>query len=105
MLLGALVIGQSQNVDDENCERPRYTGDLNDRYSTKIRVAGLETFGLVGLGALVPAQSIYHQAPWSPVFAIVVGLPFGCAIALAGNFGFGAASLMFECCGSCILIV
>ncbi|WP_195822722.1 YeeE/YedE family protein [Roseobacter sp. MH60115] len=55
-----------------------------------IGVAGLGTFGLVALGALDPAQTIYHLAPWSPAFAITGGLLFGYGMSLAGNCGFGA---------------
>ncbi|WP_108483499.1 YeeE/YedE family protein [Oceaniglobus ichthyenteri] len=55
-----------------------------------IGVAGLGTFGLVGLGALDPAQTIYHQAPLSPAFAILGGLLFGYGMSMAGNCGFGA---------------
>ncbi len=55
-----------------------------------IGIAGLGSFGLVGIGALDPAQTIYHLAPWSPVFGILGGLLFGYGMALAGNCGFGA---------------
>lgn len=55
-----------------------------------IGVAGLGAFGLVGLGALDPAQSIYYLAPWSPALAIVGGLLFGYGMSLAGSCGFGA---------------
>lgn len=55
-----------------------------------IGIAGLGTFGLIGLGALDPAQSIYHVAPWSPALAIIGGLLFGYGMSLAGNCGFGA---------------
>lgn len=59
-------------------------------WALAIGVAGLGTFTLVALGALDPAQSIYHLAPWSPAFAIVGGLMFGYGMAIAGNCGFGA---------------
>ena len=59
-------------------------------WALAIGVAGLGTFTLVALGALDPAQSIYHLAPWSPAFAIVGGLIFGYGMAIAGNCGFGA---------------
>ncbi len=52
--------------------------------------AGFGAFTLVGLGALNPAQSIYHLAPLSPVFGLIGGLLFGYGMALAGNCGFGA---------------
>ena len=55
-----------------------------------IGVAGLGSFGLIALGALDPAQSIYHLAPWSPAFGILGGLLFGYGMSLAGNCGFGA---------------
>ncbi len=55
-----------------------------------IGVAGLGSFGLIGLGALDPAQTIYHLAPWSPAFGILGGLLFGYGMSLAGNCGFGA---------------
>ncbi len=55
-----------------------------------IGVAGLGTFTLVSFGALDPGQSIYHLAPWSPLFAILGGLMFGYGMSLAGNCGFGA---------------
>ena len=55
-----------------------------------IGIAGLGTFSLVGIGALDPAQSIYHLAPWTPVFGIIGGLLFGYGMSLAGNCGFGA---------------
>ncbi|MBW4709137.1 YeeE/YedE family protein [Roseobacter sp. YSTF-M11] len=55
-----------------------------------IGVAGFGAFTLVAAGALDPAQSIYHLAPWSPALAIVGGLMFGYGMSLAGNCGFGA---------------
>jgi len=55
-----------------------------------IGIAGLGSFGLVGLGGLDPGQSIYHLTPWSPAFAILGGLLFGYGMSLAGNCGFGA---------------
>jgi hypothetical protein len=55
-----------------------------------IGVAGLGAFSLVGLGALDPAQTIYHLAPWSPAFAVIGGLMFGYGMSLAGTCGFGA---------------
>ena len=55
-----------------------------------IGIAGLCTFGLIGLGALDPGQSVYHLAPWSPALAILGGLLFGYGMSLAGNCGFGA---------------
>lgn len=55
-----------------------------------IGVAGLGAFALVGLGALDPAQTVYHLAPWSPALAIIGGLMFGYGMSLAGNCGFGA---------------
>ncbi len=55
-----------------------------------IGFSGFGTFTLVGLGALDPAQTIYHLSPWSPVFGVIGGLLFGYGMALAGNCGFGA---------------
>ncbi|MFX0542422.1 YeeE/YedE family protein [Roseovarius sp. S4756] len=55
-----------------------------------IGVAGLGTFGLVAVDALDPAQTIYHLAPWSPVYGVLGGLLFGYGMSLAGNCGFGA---------------
>lgn len=55
-----------------------------------IGVAGLGAFALVGIGALEPSRTIYHLAPWSPVFGILGGLLFGYGMSLAGNCGFGA---------------
>jgi len=55
-----------------------------------IGVAGLGSFGLIGVGALDPSQTIYHLAPWSPAFGVLGGLMFGYGMALAGNCGFGA---------------
>jgi len=55
-----------------------------------IGVAGIGAFVLVGIGALDPAQTIYHLTPWSPAFAIIGGLMFGYGMSLAGNCGFGA---------------
>ncbi|WP_281968774.1 YeeE/YedE family protein [Roseovarius nanhaiticus] len=55
-----------------------------------IGVAGLGAFALIGLGALDPAQTIYHIAPWSPLYGVMGGLLFGYGMALAGNCGFGA---------------
>ncbi|PVA10698.1 YeeE/YedE family protein [Pelagivirga sediminicola] len=55
-----------------------------------IGIAGIGTSGLVALGALEPAQTIYHLAPWSPALGIFGGLMFGYGMALAGNCGFGA---------------
>lgn len=55
-----------------------------------IGIAGLGTFGLIAMRALDPAQSIYHQAPWSPAYGIIGGLLFGYGMSLAGNCGFGA---------------
>lgn len=55
-----------------------------------IGIAGLGTFALIGIGALDPSQTIYHLAPWSPVFAILGGLMFGYGMSMAGNCGFGA---------------
>jgi hypothetical protein len=69
-----------------------YQGD-SDRlrmWALAIGVAGIGTFGLVAAGALDPAQTIYHLAPWSPAFGILGGLLFGYGMALAGNCGFGA---------------
>lgn len=55
-----------------------------------IGVAGFGSFALVGVGLLAPDMSIYHLAPWSPVFGILGGLLFGYGMSLAGNCGFGA---------------
>ncbi len=55
-----------------------------------IGVAGFATFILVALGALDPAQSVYHLAPFSPIASILGGLLFGYGMSLAGNCGFGA---------------
>ncbi|MCE8008536.1 YeeE/YedE family protein [Aestuariivita sp.] len=55
-----------------------------------IGLAGLGSFGLVAVGALDPAQTIYHLSPWSPTFGILGGLMFGYGMSLAGNCGFGA---------------
>ncbi|KIN61046.1 YeeE/YedE family protein [Sulfitobacter noctilucae] len=55
-----------------------------------IGFAGLCAHGLMALGLLDPAQSVYHLAPWTPVMAIFGGLLFGYGMALAGNCGFGA---------------
>jgi uncharacterized membrane protein YedE/YeeE len=55
-----------------------------------IGVAGIGAFGLVSIGALDPARSIYHLEPWSPAYGIIGGLLFGYGMSLAGNCGFGA---------------
>jgi len=55
-----------------------------------VGVAGLGSFTLVWLGLLIPSETIYHQAPWAPLPAILGGLLFGYGMALAGNCGFGA---------------
>lgn len=55
-----------------------------------IGVAGLCNFTFIALDVLDPSQTIYHLAPWSPLFGIVGGLLFGYGMALAGNCGFGA---------------
>ncbi|MEB8388574.1 YeeE/YedE family protein [Rhodobacteraceae bacterium KMM 6894] len=69
-----------------------YQGDATRlrMWGLAIGVAGLGTFALIGLGALDPAQTIYHLAPWSPAFGVLGGLMFGYGMALAGNCGFGA---------------
>lgn len=59
-------------------------------WALAIGIAGLGSFSLVSFGALNPAQTIYHLAPWSPVFGVVGGLLFGYGMSLAGNCGFGA---------------
>lgn len=55
-----------------------------------IGIAGLGSFTLVWLGLLVPSETLYYQAPWAPLPAILGGLLFGYGMALAGNCGFGA---------------
>lgn len=59
-------------------------------WALAIGVAGVGAFTLVGLGALNPGQTIYHLAPWSPLFGVLGGLLFGYGMALAGTCGFGA---------------
>lgn len=55
-----------------------------------IGVAGLAAFALVATGNLDLSQTIYHQAPFSPIAAVAGGLLFGYGMSLAGNCGFGA---------------
>jgi uncharacterized membrane protein YedE/YeeE len=95
-LLGGLILGLAARLG-RFCtlgaiEDVLYQGsDVRLRmWALAIGVAGLGSFGLVGLGALDPAQSIYHLAPWSPVMAIIGGLLFGYGMSLAGTCGFGA---------------
>lgn len=55
-----------------------------------IGIAGLGTFSLVAAGLLDPDTTIYHLAPWSPIYGVLGGLLFGYGMALAGTCGFGA---------------
>lgn len=95
-LVGGLVLGLAARLG-RFCtlgaiEDVLYQGsDLRLRmWLLAIGVAGLGTFGLVATGALDPAQTIYHLAPWSPLFGAIGGLMFGYGMSLAGNCGFGA---------------
>ena len=95
-LVGGVVLGLAARLG-RFCtlgaiEDVLYQGsDLRLRmWGLAIGVAGMGTFGLVASGALDPAQTIYHLAPWSPVFGVIGGLMFGYGMSLAGNCGFGA---------------
>ena len=55
-----------------------------------IGIAILGTFGLTGLGWLVPEDSFYLSIRWMPSASILGGLMFGYGMALAGNCGFGS---------------
>jgi len=55
-----------------------------------IGVAMIGVFAMAAAGRFDPAQSIYLQAPFSPLAHIAGGLLFGYGMSIAGNCGFGA---------------
>jgi len=55
-----------------------------------VAIAGVGSFLLIAAGALDPARTIYHAAPFSPFASILGGLIFGYGMSLAGTCGFGA---------------
>ena len=55
-----------------------------------IGVAGIASFGLVGLGALDLSQTTYYRIGWTPLASVLGGLLFGYGMSLAGNCGYGA---------------
>lgn len=55
-----------------------------------IGVASAASFMLIAVGGLIPSDTVYFQAPFSPLASIIGGLLFGYGMSLAGTCGFGA---------------
>jgi uncharacterized membrane protein YedE/YeeE len=95
-LVGGITLGLAARLG-RFCTLGAIEDFLYQNDATRLRMWGLAigvgvlgSFGLIGAGALDPAQTIYHLAPWSPVFGVLGGLLFGYGMSLAGNCGFGA---------------
>jgi uncharacterized membrane protein YedE/YeeE len=94
--LGGIVLGLAARIG-RFCTLGAIEDALYQRSTLRLRmwvlaigIATLGSFVLIGIGFLVPEQTVYHQAPWAPFPAALGGLAFGYGMAMAGNCGFGA---------------
>ena len=93
---GGIVLGLAARLG-RFCTLGAIEDCLYQNDTTRIRMwvlaigcAGLICTGLIAAGALIPQDTLYHVAPFSPVASILGGLMFGYGMALAGSCGFGA---------------